>query len=69
VKDNHEVQKYEFKVLFSDRSALIKFLGIEAAQAHEAFSDTLDSAKLMVQFLRFHRRQASVEKFKGAFGR
>lgn len=46
-----------------------KFFGIEAAQAHEAFSDTLDSAKLMVQFLRFHRRQASVKKFKGAFSK
>jgi len=42
------------------------FFGIQAAQAHEAYSDTLDSAKLLVQFLHFHRRQANVDKFKGA---
>jgi len=44
-----------------------KFFGIQAAQAHEAYSDTVDTAKLLVQFLRFHRRQAKVDKFKGAF--
>ena len=42
------------------------FFGIQAAQAHEAYSDTLDSARLLVQFLHFHRRQANVKKFKGA---
>ena len=33
---------------------------------YEAFSDTVDSAKLLTQFMKFHRRQSSVAKFKGA---
>ena len=46
------------------------FLGLEAdGQAHEALSDTIDEAKLMVKFLKFHRKQASVDKFKGAFSK
>tara|TARA_Y100000593_G_scaffold91978_1_gene182242 strand:- start:113 stop:802 length:690 start_codon:yes stop_codon:yes gene_type:complete len=44
-----------------------EFFGIKAEQAHEALSDAIDEAKLLVQFLKFHRRQASVGKFKGAF--
>ena len=43
-----------------------EFFSIQTAQAHEAYSDTLDTAKLLVQFLQFHRRQAKVSKFKGA---
>ena len=42
------------------------FFGLQAAQAHEAYSDTIDTAKLLTQFLKFHRRQSNVEKFKGA---
>ena len=42
------------------------FFGIKADQAHEAYSDTVDSAKLLAQFIKFHRRQSSVAKFKGA---
>ena len=42
------------------------FFGIKAEQAHEAYSDTIDSAKLLAQFIKFHRRQSSVAKFKGA---
>ena len=42
------------------------WFGIKAEQAHEAFSDTVDSAKLLTQFMKFHRRQSSVAKFKGA---
>lgn len=42
------------------------FFGIKASQAHEAYSDTVDTAKLLVQFLKFHRRQANVGKFKGS---
>ena len=43
-----------------------EFFSLKTAQAHEAYSDTLDTAKLLVQFLQFHRRQANVGKFKGA---
>jgi|TARA_R100001129_G_scaffold6759_1_gene5198 inhibitor of KinA sporulation pathway (predicted exonuclease) len=44
------------------------FFGMKASsQAHEALSDTIDEAKLMVKFMKFHRKQASVSKFKGAF--
>ena len=43
-----------------------EFFSLKAAQAHEAYSDTLDTAKLLVQFLKFHRRQSNVGKFKGA---
>lgn len=46
-----------------------KFFGIQASQAHEALSDTIDEAELMVKFIRFHRRQSSVDKFKGAFAK
>ena len=42
------------------------FFGVKAEQAHEAYSDTVDSAKLLTQFIKFHRRQSSVAKFKGA---
>ena len=43
-----------------------EFFSLKTAQAHEAYSDTLDTAKLLVQFFQFHRRQANVGKFKGA---
>ena len=43
-----------------------EFFSLKTAQAHEAYSDTLATAKLLVQFLQFHRRQATVGKFKGA---
>jgi hypothetical protein len=46
-----------------------EFFGIEADQAHEALSDTLDEANLLVKFMRFHRRQSTVKKFKGAFAK
>ena len=42
------------------------FFALKAEQAHEAYSDVVDSAKLLTQFLKFHRRQSSVAKFKGA---
>ena len=46
------------------------FFGLEASgQAHEALSDTVDEARLMVKFLKFQRTQASVNKFKGAFSK
>ena len=45
------------------------FLGMSAAQAHEALSDTIDEAELMVKFMKFHRRQSSVNKFKGSFAK
>lgn len=44
------------------------FLGLEShGQAHEALSDVIDTAKILTRFLKFSRRQASVDKFKGAF--
>ena len=43
------------------------FLGMEAAQAHEALSDTIDEAELLVKFMKFHRRQSTVGKFKDSF--
>ena len=46
-----------------------KFFEMRPAQAHEALSDTIDEAELMVKFMKFHRRQSSVDKFKGAFAR
>jgi hypothetical protein len=49
--------------------AFRKFFGMKAIQAHEALSDTIDEAELMVKFIKFHRRQASVGKFKGAFAK
>lgn len=35
--------------------------------AHEALTDVMDEALMLVKFLKFHRKQASVKKFKGAF--
>ena len=46
-----------------------KFFEMRPAQAHEALSDTIDEAELMVKFMKFHRRQSSVDKFKGAFAK
>jgi len=46
-----------------------KFFGIKASQAHEALSDCMDEAELMVKFIKFHRKQSSVAKFKGAFAK
>lgn len=44
------------------------FLGLQShGQAHEALSDVMDTAKILVRFLKFMRRQASVDKFKGSF--
>jgi len=36
-------------------------------QAHSAISDVVDTAKILVRFLKFARRQVSVDKFKGSF--
>lgn len=49
--------------------AFRKFLGMDAAQAHEALSDTIDEAELMVKFMKFHRRQSTIGKFKGSFAK
>jgi hypothetical protein len=46
-----------------------KFFEMRPSQAHEALSDTIDEAELMVKFMKFHRRQSSVDKFKGAFAK
>ena len=49
--------------------AFRKFFSMSAKQAHEALSDTIDEAELMVKFMKFHRKQSTVGKFKGAFAR
>ena len=47
---------------------LREFFGLKAhSQAHDSLSDVIDTAKLIVRFMQFCRRQASVAKFKGAF--
>ncbi len=38
-------------------------------QSHEALTDVIDTAKIIVKFLQFQRRQASVEKFKGSMAK
>ena len=38
------------------------WFGIKAEQAHEAFSDTVDSAKLLTQFIKYHRRNCKINK-------
>jgi hypothetical protein len=45
-----------------------KFLGMKSkGQAHDALVDVHDESEVFVRFLKFHRRQASVKKFKGSF--
>ncbi len=47
---------------------LREFFGIESnGFAHEGLVDVLDEAKIIVEFLKFQRRQSSINKFKGAF--
>ena len=45
------------------------FLGLKkSGQTHEAIYDVLDTANILTRFIKFHRKQASINKFKGAFG-
>jgi len=47
---------------------LKEFFGLVShGQAHSAISDVVDTAKILVRFLKFARRQVSVDKFKGSF--
>jgi len=47
---------------------LKEFFGLQShGQAHSAISDVVDTAKILVRFLKFARRQVSVDKFKGSF--
>jgi len=51
---------------------LKKFLGIkdkDYGQAHAALPDTLVTAEIITRFMKFIRRQSSVEKFKGSFAK
>jgi DNA polymerase III epsilon subunit-like protein len=44
------------------------FFGLpDEGDAHEALNDVLQEATILTRFLGFHRRQATVAKFKGAF--
>jgi len=47
---------------------LKEFFGLQShGQAHSAISDVVDTAIILVRFLKFARRQVSVDKFKGSF--
>jgi len=49
---------------------LRKWLGMPSqGLAHTAIADVFEEAELLVRFLKFMRRQASVEKFKGSFAK
>lgn len=44
------------------------FFGMKAeGVAHDALQDVFDEAEIITRFMKFHRRQARVDKFKGAF--
>jgi hypothetical protein len=46
---------------------LREFFGLNSnGHAHEAMKDVMDEAKIIVKFLNFQRRQATIQKFKGA---
>ena len=47
---------------------LKKYFGLESSgQAHEALSDVIDTAKILVRFLKFARSQANYDKFNNSF--
>lgn len=47
---------------------LKEFFGLDSyGQAHEALSDVVDTAKILVRFMQFLRKQSSVGKFRGSF--
>lgn len=46
---------------------LREWLAMPKSKAHEAFADVLDEAMLFTRFLKFHRRQARADKFRGSF--
>ena len=49
---------------------LKEFFGLQShGQAHSAISDVVDTAKILVRFLKFARRQISVGKMKGSFAK
>lgn len=49
---------------------LKEFFGLQShGQAHSAISDVIDTAKILVRFLNFARRQVNINKFKGSFAR
>ena len=46
-----------------------KFFGIKqkGGIAHDALTDVYEESAIVTRFMKFHRRQSSVEKFKGSF--
>lgn len=47
---------------------LKSYFGLEShGQAHEALSDVVDTAKILVKFLKFARKQANYDKFHNSF--
>jgi len=49
---------------------LRQWLGLTSeGQAHSALADVFEEAEIFVRFMKFQRKQSSVEKFKGAFSR
>lgn len=47
--------------------AIRDFLGIQSHTAHQALTDVMDEAKIIIRFLKFQRSLAKTEKFKNAF--
>jgi exonuclease I len=43
------------------------YFGISKDQAHDAFKDVMDTANIMIRFLKLHRNMSEKIKFKGAF--
>ena len=43
------------------------YLGIDKTGAHDAVKDVIDSANILIRFLRLHRNLSSKIKFKGSF--
>jgi len=45
-----------------------KFFGMKATGvAHDALVDVLEEAAIITRFMKFHRKQSSVDKFKNSF--
>lgn len=56
----------EIKSLSMD--AMREFFGIKVEGSHKADKDAIDTAELIIKFLKLHRHYSPKIKFKGAFG-
>ena len=56
-------EPYDFKM-----DTWRKFFGMKAlGVAHDALIDVFEEAAIITRFLKFHRKQSSISKFKGSF--